>query len=412
MLLRAAIRHWSASIKRAAYIAYAIWLLGTAGWFFHRCSGSGQWAARAYADLGVQVVDYTVPFDNYREHSGLFWLLNHRKIRPPHLLEKPGVDPEEGEPWDLARDYVGYRPTDREHPVRISHVDRKRSQLIYVTDTYGVYKGDLENIDSRVAHMDYTSLVFGGLSDGDVHALSDFAAKGGVLLAEFNTFCDPTDDSARRHMESVFGVQWTEWVGRVFADPYDTSDVPHWLPREFARQYPDRELPHSPILLLIGRDGTLEVLPGPSLIDVAPRVVMTPEGTHRYPNAPGDAPYYFWFGVVSAQPDTVVQARLKLPNLAGMPELLARIGVRPDPPALTEHVYQKGKALYLVGDFADLDFDPGAYDNDDAIAEGAKKVSALTGLSTAPSFWRFYAPVLDQLLREGVDHAAQRAPAR
>jgi hypothetical protein len=358
------------------------------------------------------VVDYTVPFDNYREHSGLFWLLNHRKVRPPHALQKRAADPEGGEPWDPATDYVGYRPTDREHPVRISHVDRKRTDMIYVADTYGVYKGDLQNIDARVAHMDYSSLVFGGLSDGDVHALSDFVANGGLLLAEFNSFCDPTDDSARRHIESVFGVQWTEWVGRVFADPYDTSDVPHWLPREFARQYPDRELPHSPILLLIARDGSLQVFAGPSLLDVAPRVVMTAEGVKRYPNAPGDTPYYFWFGVVRAQADTVVHARLKLPNLAGMPELMARMNIVPDPPALTEHTSGKGTAIYLVGDFADLDFDPGQFDSETALSNGVRSVSTLASLSTAPAFWRFYAPVVDQLIRERVERAAAKLPIR
>jgi hypothetical protein len=377
-----------------------MWLLATAAWFFHRCSGTGQWGARPYVDLGVQVVDYTVPFDNYREHTGLFWLLNHRKIRPPHMLQQRPADPATGEAWDLAIDYVGYRPTDREHPLRISHADRKRSELIYITDTYGVYKGDLENVSSRTAHMDYTTLVFGGLSDGDVHALSDFVTKGGLLLAEFNSFCDPTGDNERRYIESV---------GRVFADPYDTSDVPHWLPREFARQYPDRELPHSPILLLVARDGTLSVLDGPSLIDVAPRVLMTAEGAKRYPNAPGDAPYYFWFGIVRAQPGTAVHAKLKLPDLAGMPELLARIGIDSTPPALTEHVQGNGKALYLVGDFADLDFDPGLYDSDEALNDGAHSAATITGMSTAPAYWRFYAPVIDRVLGESVDRAAKKA---
>jgi hypothetical protein len=273
-------------------------------------------------------------------------------------------------------------------------------------DVLGVYKGDLENIDTRTAHMDYTSLVFGGLSDGDVHALSDFVTKGGLLLAEFNSFCDPTGDNERRYIENVFGVQWTEWVGRVFADPYDSSDVPHWLPREFARQYPDRELPHSPILLLIARDGHLEVMDGPSLTDVAPRVVMTAEGAKRYPNAPGDAPYYFWFGIVRAQPDSLVHAKLKLPNLQGMPELMQRIGTGMEAPALTEHAFGAGRAIYLVGDFADLDFDPGMYDNEDALSDGARSVSTLLGLSTAPAFWRFYAPVIDQLLAEGIERAA------
>jgi hypothetical protein len=367
-------------------------LLGLAVlWGWRRWSPTGQWNTRAFVDLGVLVVDYTVPFDNYREHVGMFWLLNHRKIRPP--LTAAATKLPANEPWQPARDYVGYKPYDREHPVRLAYVDRSHAQ-----------------IDSQTAHMDYTSLVFGGLSDGDVHALSDFVGRGGLLIAEFNAFCEPTAVEQRHHMQDVFGVDWTEWVGRVFADPYDTADVPHWLPREFARQYPDQELPHSPILLLVARDGRLIVLAGPSLIDVAPRVLMTAAGRKRYPNTPGDAPYYFWFSLVRARSDAVVHARLQLPKIAGVPEFLAKLGAGDLPPALTERVAGKGRAIYFVGDFADIDFDPGEYDSEAAIDNGAAIASSLSGMTTAPAFWRFYAPVVDQLLREEVAARAATGP--
>lgn len=380
-------------VSRLAKIAYVVVMLGMACWVAYRLSAPGRWSSRAYEDLAVMVVDYTVPFDNYREHVGLFWLLNHRKIRPPG---SPRMAADEGRPWELSRDYVGYKPSDRDHPERVGLVDRSHAQLIYLTDTYGVYRDDLKHTDSRVAHMDYTTLVFGGLSDGDVHALSDFAAHGGELIAEFNTFCDPTSPEARAHIAPVFGVEWTDWVGRVFADPYDESDVPHWLPREYGRQYPGRELPHSPILLLIARDGRLAVFGGPSLGDVAPRIMMTQSGKKRFPAAAGDVPYYFWFSIMRARPGAAVQARLRMPKLAGLSDLVARIDADAEPPAFVE----QARAHYFVGDFADLDFDPGPYDSDAALTDGAKHVSALSSMTAAPAFWRFYAPVMDQLLRE------------
>jgi hypothetical protein len=395
-------------IKRVAKIVVIALLAVSAVWGWRRWSGPGKWGARPFVDLGILVVDYTVPFDNYREHAGLFWLLNHRKIRAP-VAPPPGAAAGYGEAWQLARDYVGYRPDDREHPVRLAHVNRSGAQLIYVADTYGVYKDDLRHIDSQTAHMDYTALVFGGLSDGDAYALSDFVGRGGLLVAEFNAFCEPTGIEQRKHMQDVFGVDWTEWVGRVFADPYDPGDVPHWLPREFARQYPGKELPHSPILLLVARDGHLIVLAGPSLIDVAPRVVMTGAGRKRYPSAPGDAPYYFWFSLVRARPDTIVHARLQLPKIEGVPEFLATIAAGAEPPALTERVAGPGRAIYFVGDFADIDFDPGEYDNENSISNGAELVSSLSGMTTGPAFWRFYAPVMDQLLREAVAARARVA---
>jgi hypothetical protein len=384
-------------IRKIALAFVLLLVVGAAVWAWLRFSSAGRWNARPYSDLKVLVVDYTVPFENYREHAGFFWLLNHRKINPP-VTTAAKTD---GEPWQPARDYIGYRPRDREHPVRLSHVNRKGAKVIYVADTYGVYKDDLKNADTETAHMDYSPLIFGGLSNGDAYALSTFARGGGLLIAEFNSFCEPTAIEQRHVMEDVFGVDWTEWVGRVFADPYDEADVPHWLPREFAKQYPKDELPHSPILLLIARSGRLLVFAGPSLDDVAPRVVMTTEGRKRYPNAPGDAPYYFWFSLVRARADTKVHARLELPKIDGIPSLLAEIDAGNSPPALTERAVEKGRAVYLVGDFADIDFDPGVYDGEDVISEGAAAVS-LGGMTTAPTFFRVYAPVIDQLLEEAV----------
>jgi hypothetical protein len=339
------------------------------------------------------------------------WLLNHRKIRPP--AAQKGTPKRKDATWQLASDYVGYRPDDRQHPQRLAYVDRSKADVIYIADTYGVYQDDLKHIDTQESHMDYTALVFGGLSDGDAHALSSFVARGGLLMAEFNAFCEPTAPEQRRQMQDVFGVEWTEWVGRVFADPYDEADVPHWLPREFARQYPGEELPHSPILLLVARDGHLIVLGGPSLVDVAPRVLMTEAGKKRFPGVPGDVPYYFWFSIVRARPSVKVYARLQLPQIAGVLEFASKLKSGLDMPALTLRTDGDGRALYFVGDFADIDFDPGAFNSEDAISDGAQlAASSLSGMTTAPAFWGFYAPVVEQLLREAAAQHAKRASKR
>jgi hypothetical protein len=397
-------------IKKTLNIVLLAALAAAAFWGWRRFSPAGRWSSMPYSDLPILVVDYTVPFETYREHTGLFWLLDYAKIRPP-IPRPPGARADWGEPWQLARDYVGYRPTDREHPVRLAYVDHRSAEVIYVTDTYGVYKADLDNIESGIAHMDYTRLVFGGLSKGDGWALSDFVNHGGLLIAEFNTFCEPTPPEVRHDMEALFGVDWTEWVGRVFADPYDTNDVPHWLPREFAEQYPDRELPHSPILLLVARSGKLLVLAGSSIAEVAPRVVVSAEGAARFPKVEHDAPYYFWFSIMRERENTKVYARLKLPELEGAAALLDANGLRPTPPALTEHGVGPGRAIYFAGDFADIDFEPGVFDRENAIANNAWRIPAVTGMTTAPAFWRFYAPVMHQVLREAAAASAKRASA-
>jgi hypothetical protein len=39
-------------------------------------------------------------------------------------------------------------------------------------------------------------------------------------------------------------------------------------------------------------------------------------------------------------------------------------------------------------------------------------VTNQVGLSTAPAFWRFYAPVIDQLLAEGIERTAKSKDKR
>ena len=51
---------------------------------------------RSSRSLSLVVLDKTVPYDTYVEHSGLFWLLDQLKIVHPS-----------GERYDRAKDYLG-----------------------------------------------------------------------------------------------------------------------------------------------------------------------------------------------------------------------------------------------------------------------------------------------------------------
>lgn|GEM_PF-6820418 len=42
-----------------------------------------RWERQAPVDLTVRILDYTVPFENYREHAGILWMLRHLKARRP-----------------------------------------------------------------------------------------------------------------------------------------------------------------------------------------------------------------------------------------------------------------------------------------------------------------------------------------
>jgi len=194
-----------------------------------------SWKAAPELDLRVAVVDKTVPFEDRREHRGLFWALGQNKIVDP---AKDG----DSQFYDFRKDYVGYDPNYAPAVLRggeeppnpqTSLLDYSRDLLdrdvLYLADTYGVYDADYQQFEGEFAHTRHSQLKFGGLQEQEVEAAERFAADGKLIIAEFNTFASPTPKGLAERMEAILGVHWTRWIGRYFPDFSNTRDVPEWL---------------------------------------------------------------------------------------------------------------------------------------------------------------------------------------
>ncbi len=142
-----------------------------------RFSARQQWKRQPDLKLSLGIVDYTVPFDNYREHGGSMWLLNQLKVPVPN----------EASQWEPARSYIGYDPHNRDAPRRLAELPREGYDVIYVAETYGVYRAISRALPITRQHMDHSEVVFGGLSVADADALADFirriSAAGAVAAA-------------------------------------------------------------------------------------------------------------------------------------------------------------------------------------------------------------------------------------
>jgi hypothetical protein len=346
------------------------------------------WRWLDWAPARVMVVDYTVPFDDYSEHYALVWLLHHLKVQAPSG----------GDDWDPTREYVGYEPHDRGAPKRLADADVSGFDWIYVADTYGVYLDDLRGIATRSSHTDFSPLVFGGLSGADATALEDFTNRGGSVVLEFNSFCDPTPQEVRLRVESMLGVEWTGWVGHVFEDLHDRDEVPDWLPRMFAKQYPGQDLPREPTLVLLGASGTLILVSAPSVTAVTPRIVPTALGAQVF-GLEEPVPYYHWFSLAREGLDTEVYARIELPDLRGVDSGLLDDRAPGSSPFLTERRVGSSRRIYVGGDFAEADFDPG-WSELAGLSYLQSALHAGSGYVTLrPAWWRFFVPVLRELVQ-------------
>ena len=89
------------------------------------------WQLKKPTDLNMLVIDKTVPDQTFREHQGLMWMLNQAKVR------------KDGKPYKISKDYAGFYPKgDKTYSIK-SLPKTNSADMIYITDTYGVYKEDL-----------------------------------------------------------------------------------------------------------------------------------------------------------------------------------------------------------------------------------------------------------------------------
>ena len=212
------------------------------------------WLLKSDSLLRVQVLDKTVPHEDYREHGALFWVLRHEKV----------VNPLGARDWNLDANYVGFTPdpdaVDGHGEGRdLRQTDLVGADLLFLADSYGVYSGDYEQGATRAA-IDRSTLIYGGLDSDELDLIEQFVADGNHLLAEFNTIASPTSGTSRSRLESLLGVKWTGWSGRFFPDLGDASEVPHWAPRDWREQYQQEWDLAGPGYLLVHESGRLFVL--------------------------------------------------------------------------------------------------------------------------------------------------------
>ncbi len=337
------------------------------------------WLTRSRS-LRVVIVDKTVPFRNYREHAAVPWILHAMKVRAPT-----------GRFLDPALDYVGFDPeTKTGHD--LTDADLASADTLVVTDTYGVYAGDYENPDEHAA-LERSAKIYGGLSNGEAAAIDAFAARGGLVVAEFNTFASPTETAARTRLEGLFGVRWTRWVARYWPDLQDANEVPRWVGATYERVY------HAPFnvtgagFVFVHEDGDIVVLREKE--DLDPDVLTqdrTPAGAEF--GLPERGAFRYWIDVLEAKGAEVLYEHVVHATSGGWRKLAAH-GLPLRFPAIT----RRGVTYYFAGDFADSGIERGSPERAWLLGYRRTRANGCGGAGGDESFfWGFYAPIMERLL--------------
>jgi hypothetical protein len=348
------------------------------------------WRLSPIRDLALVVIDYTVPTFSYSHHRGLFWLLNHLRIFGPNTTE----------PWQVDKNYVGYKPDNNVANHYISEIDLTPYHWLYLSDTYGVYDIDIaKKPEKELPESVRPKLVFGSLTLSDAHALSRFVEKGGNIILEFNSFASPTKDDARVIAESLVGLQWTGWAGRFIDDLYDKTITPSWLPDLYHIHYPNRPLPKGPVLILVHNDGRLVVLHGETLENTSPSLSITDQGKKMLRDLYATPPYFGWFAIMAPIKSVQVLAEIRLPVALDWKNRYRDAGIPTAFPLITQHRENGTTRIYIAANIADLEDTPRYYE-----LAGLPLLQAAVNrrrdiISNRPAYWQFYAPLVGEMLK-------------
>jgi len=269
--------------------------------------------------------------------------------------------------------------------------------MLVVTDTYGVYEGDYLRPGDEAA-LERSPKIYGGLTEDEVVAMEGFVARGGLVLAEFNTFASPTPRPVRERAEKLFGLRWTRWVARYWPDLKDENEVPRWVGHVWER------VTHTPFdlegggLVLVREDEDIVVLrAGIDLGDAVVTQERTAKGAAL--DLPARGSFWFWMDVVEATDGEVLYEHVVGTTPAGAKKL-AEHGLSARFPALVK----RADVWYFAGDFVDTGLDLGNPEHAGLLSLRGR------GCGVAPEeafFWEFYVPIAERL----ISSRARRGPS-
>lgn len=344
--------------------------------------------------LDIVVLDKTVPFRTWVEHRSLFWLLDHLRV-----VKKDGT------PYDATKDYLGAYPppVPGDVPERTADLDASAAEdadLLYLVDTYGVYREDLASGARMLAALERSPRHYGGLTPDEAKVADDFVRSGRTLIAEFNTLGSPTSDEARASLEATLGVRWTRWIGRFFVDLSDEREIPRWLREDYEREWTKPWEFEGPGYVLVQDDAHVEVLREGHESRIAGLEIFRESPSDPLVARAADGiPYPFWFDVVEAQPGTKVLATYRW-NLdaTGLDRLRTRKLPTVFPAVTRRDAPGGGRAIYFAGDFADNPLETAEVPFRGYLLARRILEAGAVAPSEGAFYWRFYVPVMRSVL--------------
>lgn len=343
------------------------------------------------------IVDKTVEVPSATQHLSFTWVLNNGRYTKTNTSL-----------YSSSSDYFGFFPLENEH-FRLKGLERfsasmleklsNDADLIYLTDTYGVYKNEWYKRNNAKEF----GVIYGGMSAQDIQLLQLMKAKHKLIISEYNTIGAPTPQNIRNDFEQAFAVKWTGWIARYFPslDSSKISGLPSWIINNYQAANKGQWPFYKAGIVFTNIAGEVIVLEeGSQLVSALPEIFVSKEVQDSY-DLPEKTGYPFWFDIM--QFDSSVNTALAEfeinANTAGK-QILAKNNIPRHFPAVISHRHKDYQFYYFSGNFCDNPI--------------SDKTSFFKGISAFKSFfyneedvtdrrkffWNFYLPLVSKITND------------
>lgn len=337
--------------------------------------------------MNIWVVDKTVPNPDAREHRGLYWVLESNKI----------VCKETGKAFRIDKDYYGFFPIDKEHfetkelPENVQYPD-----LIYLADTYGVYKNDYfsSNVEGT-----RSELLYGGLSSEDFTSIQANLGGGNTIIGEFNTASSPTNLANRERLGQLFHVSWSGWSGRFFKDLTKGVEVPAWAVHDYETTTGTDWNFSGDGIILVADDSRVVVLQKGKELGKRDLYLQFEEKYQAEFGIDQSVSYEYWFELTEpdASAETLASYQLDLTEEGKL--VFEKLGLPLTFPAMIRSQNTQFTSYYFAGDFAD-----GNYSEKLSHFYGYDKWKSIFTFGVkgdnSKFYWRCYVPLMEKILND------------
>jgi len=335
--------------------------------------------------MNIWIIDKTVPNTDFREHKGLLWLLNNEKI----------ISQKTGELFEYSSDYYGFYPIDEEtYETKEIPDDIEYPDLIYLADTYGVYKDDYfaDNIQGT-----RSELIAGGLLEEETAKIKANLGGGNTIIGEFNIASAPTNQVNRDQLGEIFRMDWTGWSGRYFVDLSKGIEVPVWAVNSYVDETGNEWSFTGEGIILVYNDDKIVVFEKDKDYGKDQILITFRDEYLEEFGIKGNIPYEYWFEFTTPDSSAEIIADFTFDVTESGAQKLAALGLEESFPAVIRNRNTQYTSYYFAGDFADGNIEYKWWDWK-GFAEFKKLLPLGEKGENAKFYWRCYVPMMASII--------------